>query len=133
MNIPHPTSPPAAGPKARYIRSSGPARAARVRRENAERQRLLRDRRRENGAPDPNALDRSIVDALRSILLRCPDSLSMPVDPALILSLTREHLLIRSIKARELDPDAPLLDGEAVSDALRRRLLEKPKRPVATR
>lgn len=133
MNIPHPAPTPSAGPKARYYRSSGPARAARVRRENAERQRLLRDRRRENGAPDPNALDRSIVDALRSILLRCPDSLTLPVDPALILALTREHLLLRSMKTHELDPNAPVLDGEAVSEALRRRLLEKPKRPVATR
>lgn len=127
---------PDAGPErlaARYTRSTASGRLARVRRENAGRQRLVRERRREAGEPDPALLDRAIVDALRSILLRCEDSVSRPVDPKLILHLTREHLVLRATRAKDADAEAPPYNGTAVAEALRRRLFEKPKRPLHTR
>ena len=117
----------------RHPRSTGPGRAVRLRREAAGRQQAVRDRRRESGEPDPGLLDRVLVDALRSIFLRCPDSLLLPIEPSLVLSLAREHLLLRSKRAHEIDPDAPVYNGAAVAEALRRRLLEPPKRPIRTR
>ncbi|WP_375453437.1 hypothetical protein [uncultured Methylobacterium sp.] len=117
----------------RYTRSTASGRIARTRRENAGRQRLVRERRREAGEPDPGLLDRAIVDALRSILLRCEDSVSRPIDPKLVLHLTREHLVLRATRAKDADPDAPPYNGAAVAEALRRRLFEKPKRPLHTR
>ncbi|WP_244008838.1 hypothetical protein [Methylobacterium sp. J-068] len=131
-----PTSNPDAGPEnvaARYYRGTAAAHRARLRRQNAGHQRLVRERRRDAGEPDPGLLDRCIVDALRSVLLRCEDSVSRPVDLRLVLSLTREHLLIRSIRAQKLDPSTPAYDGEVVMAAIRKRLFMKPKRPLHAR
>ncbi|MCJ2124572.1 hypothetical protein [Methylobacterium sp. J-077] len=107
-------------------RGTAAARRERLRKMNAGHQRLVRERRREAGEPDPGLLDRAIVDALRSVLLRCENSVSRPIDPRLVLALTREHLLQRCARAREADPEAPVYDGAAVANAVIRRGIRTP-------
>ncbi|NEU12611.1 hypothetical protein G3T14_10725 [Methylobacterium sp. BTF04] len=120
MQIPTPT--PESKPTRRC---TGAARISRRRRLGADRQRELRERRRAAGTPEPEALDRAIVDAMRVFLLRHDDSLLRPIDPMSILVLATQFLQAKARRSAAPDGAIPY-DGTAVSEAMRLRLLVPP-------
>ncbi|TXM74852.1 hypothetical protein FV226_05630 [Methylobacterium sp. WL12] len=75
--------------------------------------------------PEPEALDKAIVDAMRVFLLRHDDSLLRPIDPMSILVLATQYLQAKARRSAAPDGAVPY-DGKAVSEAMRLRLLVPP-------
>lgn len=119
-------SSPSASPR----RCTGAARVSRRRRLGAERQRELRERRRAAGVPEPEALDRAIVDGLRAVLACTPEGLTRPLMPIVVLGHATQTLQARARRAAGPDGSIPY-DGKAVAEALRQRLLVPPAPPKA--
>lgn len=115
MSTPAPTP---ASPR----RCTGAARTARRRRLGAERMRELRERRRHAGLPEPEILDRAIIDGLRAVLATHPEGLTRPVMPIMVLAMATQTLQARARRQPLPDGSVPY-DGKAVAEALRRRLL----------
>lgn len=103
-------------------RCTGAARIARRRRLGAERMRELRERRRNAGLPEPEVLDKAIIDGLRAVLAATPEGLTRPLNPILVLAHATQTLQARAHKAPLPDGSIPY-DGKAVAEALRKRLL----------
>ncbi|MFH6784999.1 MULTISPECIES: hypothetical protein [Methylobacterium] len=93
------------------------------RREAARRKNLQRERQRADGVPDPTAIERVIVDALRLTLLKSPAS----IDPVELLRYARDLAMSRSYAAHEADPSKPKFERAAVVEAIRKRVLTPPK------
>ena len=106
-------------------------RAARQRVLGASRKRGERDRKREAGQPDLNALDRAIVESLRAHILN-----DRPVSPLARLIRVEDlvktislHLLRRSWEAHATGAEPVVYTREGVAAAIKARLMQPPKRP----
>lgn len=122
-DVPTPDVPNTGDHPVHAYRCTGPAKRSRIRRLGAARQRALRQRRKEAGRPSPEALDRAIVDALREMLMRHEDSLRRPIDPALLLGLTKTRLLLSAHREQAFEGKVPAERSKAIIDTMRDRLL----------
>lgn len=119
--------PPPDAPRRRP--ETGAQRLARQRRANAGYQRDLRARRAAAGCPDPDVLDRAIVDAIRDAIVRAPAGtrLQATVVPQDLVNAIGRALMARSARAVEAGRDSPVYSARAVADALQDRLLKPGK------
>ena len=119
--------PPPDAPRRRP--ETGAQRLARQRRANAGYQRDLRARRAAAGCPDPDVLDRAIVDAIRDAIVRAPAGtrLQATVVPHDLVNSIGRALMARSARAVEAGRDGPVYSARAVADALQDRLLKPGK------
>ncbi len=97
------------------------------RREAARRKTEQRERQREAGIPDPTAIERALVDALRLFLMDPKITTSRRIDPTELLRYARDLALSRSYAAHEADPSKPKFERAAVVEAIRKRVLTPPK------
>jgi hypothetical protein len=98
--------------------------ASRERLANKVSQQAVRQRRAEEGRPDPALLDRAIADAVRSCLAAAPAGrrLATAINPEAILKASACALLRRSLKAQQAGKQAIVYRPEAVARALAERL-----------
>jgi|GEM_PF-1270626 len=111
----------------------GAARPNRIRRQTAGRMRDLRARKRAEGRPDPAALDRAIVDALRDAIAgTVRDGVARgAIDPQGVILRIAEHLRSRSERAAAAGKEAVVYRREAVAEAIHQRLLAPKASPGA--
>ena len=109
---------------------TGARRIGRIRRQTADRMRDMRQRWRDAGRPDPQTLDRAVVDALREAIqsLVVDGAVVGSVSPQDIIRRTASHLVERTQRAKEAGRDTVVYDRKEVADALWQRLLAPPKR-----
>jgi hypothetical protein len=84
--------------------------------------RELRARRRIAGVPEPEVLDKAIIDGLRAVLAATPEGLTRPIMPITVLAMATQTLQARA-HGRPLPNGSIPYDGKAVAEALRKRLL----------
>lgn len=113
-------------PVHRYARSPR-QQTAFERREAARRKAEQRERQRDAGVPDPTAIERALVDALRLFMCDPKIATSRRIDPTELLRYARDLAMSRSYAAHELDPSKPKFEREAVVEAIRKRVLTPPK------
>ena len=106
-------------------------RVARQRHLGTSRKRSERERLRDEGRPDLNALDRAIVESLRAHILH-----DRPVAPMARLIRVEDlvrtiglHLYKRSRDALRAGEEPVVYTREGVAAAIKARLLQLPKRP----
>ena len=109
-------------PVHRYARSPR-QQTAFERREAARRKAEQRERQRDAGVPDPTAIERAVVDAVRIMLAKRVAA----IDPVELLKCARDIVMSRSCAAHERDPSKPKFEKEAVVDAINRRVLVPPR------
>lgn len=114
---------------AHAYKETGAARLGRIRRQTAGRMRELRQRRRDEGRPDPATLDRAIADAVRDALLATvvggKTARTIPVRE--ILVRIGGQLVARSRRDAEAGRDVVVYDKRAVAEAVHKRLLQSPR------
>lgn len=110
---------------------SEPERVARQRQLGTSRKRSERERLRDEGRPDLNAIDRAIVESLRAHILH-----DRPVAPLARLIRVEDlvrtiglHLYKRSRDALRAGEEPVVYTREGVAAAIEARLLQPPKRP----
>jgi hypothetical protein len=113
-------------PVHRYARSPR-QQTAFERREAARRKAEQRERQRDAGVPDPTAIERALVDALRLFMCDPKIAVSRRIDPTELLRYARDLAMSRSYAAREADPSKPKYEREAVVEAIRKRVLTPPR------
>ena len=109
-------------PVHRYARSPR-QQTAFERREAARRKAEQRERQRDAGVPDPTAIERAVVDAVRIMLAKRVAA----IDPVELLKCARDIVVSRSCAAHEQDPSKPKFEKGAVVDAINRRVLVPPR------
>ncbi len=113
-------------PVHRYARSPR-QQTAFERREAARRKQEQRERQRSEGVPDPTAIERAIIDALRLFMCAPKIATSRRIDPTELLRYARDLAMSRSYAAHEQDPSKPKFERAAVVEAIRKRVLTPPK------
>lgn len=106
-------------------------RVARQRHLGTSRKRTERERRRDSGRPDLNALDRAIVEAVRSHILRereVPPMQRLIRVEALVVTIGL-HLRQRVHAAHDAGAEPVSYTKEGVAAAIQSRLFQPPARP----
>lgn len=107
-------------------------RVARQRAQRRDRKRAERERLAEAGRPLPTAVERAVVDALRTCLLAAQPGqrLETPILPTVLLKVAGQLLRRRVLEAHEAGAEPLVYTAAGVSAALQARLLTPPRRPA---